>query len=197
MGVNNQVRRSMRSARRSVPEMDRRIAESAVAKNAASLIRPQWNVASYVAFDGEMPTRALEVLIAKAGAQLWLPCINGETMVFRKAEGLREENEYGIPEPVNTPEIDERSLDLVFIPLTAFNADGFRLGMGAGYYDRCFAFRGKSVKSPMLAGIGYAFQKNESFTVQPHDVPLDVMITEREIIWFERLREPVTTKREL
>ena len=187
----------MRSARRAVPETDRRVAESAVASKAASLIRPQSNVASYVAFDGEMPTRAIELMIARAGAHLWLPSLDGEAMIFRKADGLRLENAYGIPEPVNTPEIAPTTLDLVFVPLTAFNDEGFRLGMGAGYYDRCFAFRLKPVKSPILAGIGYAFQKSESFTVQSHDVPLDVMITEREIIWFEHLHESVTTRREL
>ena len=73
------------------------------------------------------------------------------------------------------------ALDLVLVPLVAFDARGVRLGMGGGYYDRSFAylnFRSRW-RRPRLIGVGFDFQRAESISPQPWDVCLDGVITER------------------
>jgi len=74
----------------------------------------------------------------------------------------------------------------VFLPLVGFDRHGIRLGMGGGYYDRAFAFRRlRSVwHAPLLVGIGYALQEVERIVPAAHDVPLDLVITERGVRRF-------------
>ncbi len=93
-----------------------------------------------------------------------------------------ELNQYGIPEPRPVELIDPRSLDLVLTPLVAFDDSGNRLGMGAGYYDRCFAFLGHRkfwFSPPKLVGVGYSVQHVEPITAAPWDIPLWGIITEK------------------
>ena len=77
--------------------------------------------------------------------------------------------------------IDPRRLDLVIVPLFAFDARGTRLGTGGGYYDRTFSFAASSAawRRPALIGVGYAFQQHERLERAPWDVPLDGAVTDR------------------
>ena len=69
---------------------------------------------------------------------------------------------------------------MVFVPLVAFDLNGFRIGMGSGYYDRTFEKKLaiKDPKCPALIGLAYEFQKQECLNHQPWDVPLDMVVTE-------------------
>lgn len=82
-----------------------------------------------------------------------------------------------------------RSLDLVVMPLLAFDTAGSRLGMGGGFYDRSFAFKrrsGKRSNKPHLTGIAYQFQQAEALNRQTWDVPLDAISTEKGITHFRQ-----------
>jgi len=74
----------------------------------------------------------------------------------------------------------------VLVPLVAFDDAGNRLGMGAGYYDRSFAFRRAAPSPPLLVGVGYEFQRVPALAAQPWDVPLDAVLTERGLQRFPR-----------
>jgi len=95
-------------------------------------------------------------------------------------------NRYGIPEPECAPAalITAEQVDVVLLPLVAFHRAGHRLGMGAGYYDRSFAFLRSRARpaSPVLVGIGYSFQEVAAMPALDHDVPLDFIATEKELI---------------
>ena len=75
-------------------------------------------------------------------------------------------------------------IDLVLVPLLGFDRRGNRLGAGAGYYDRSFAFLKEKPRpaQPLLVGIGYHFQELPQLTPQPWDVALDFVATDRELI---------------
>src|SRR5690606_28904822 len=92
----------------------------------------------------------------------------------------RRSNRFGIPEPHGARTLGARWLDLVFTPLVAFDAHGMRLGMGAGFYDRAFAFRRwRTVwRGPRLVGLAYSFQQAARIEAAPHDVLLDAVVTE-------------------
>ena len=92
-------------------------------------------------------------------------------------------NRYGIPEPERgaSPRIAVRRLDLVLVPLVAFDARGRRLGSGAGFYDRCLQHlrAGRRWRRPKLIGVGYEFQRVAALAPATWDVPLDALLTEK------------------
>jgi len=97
-------------------------------------------------------------------------------------------NRYGILEPDITASRRRPAwaLDLVLLPLVAFDSAGNRLGMGAGYYDRSFAFmRDKAGgPKPRLIGAGYECQKVDTLRPEHWDVPLQGAVTEQRCYEF-------------
>jgi 5-formyltetrahydrofolate cyclo-ligase len=149
-------------------------------------------VAGYWASNGELPLNLVMPPLAARGQQFLLPVI-GENKQLRFAPWQSgddvQPNRYGIPEPVETNELLEPSqLDLVFVPLLAFDRRGNRLGHGGGYYDRSFAFLNDQVRpaEPLLVGIAYAFQEMPEIGEEDWDVPLDFIATESELIHCTR-----------
>ncbi len=93
-------------------------------------------------------------------------------------------NRLGILEPQAQAWVGARWLHLVFVPLLGFDASGMRLGMGAGYYDRAFAWRftRKVWRGPLMVGLAYAFQQVPHITAAPHDVRLDAIVTDEGVL---------------
>jgi len=86
---------------------------------------------------------------------------------------------FGIWQPHSGTSIDARDLDIVITPVVAFDDDGHRVGMGGGYYDRCFHFlknRRKWLK-PKLIGLAFECQKVPGITPQRFDVDCYRVIT--------------------
>lgn len=79
---------------------------------------------------------------------------------------------FGIPFPVDTEVV---SLNAALIPVNGFDAEGYRLGNGGGYFDRTLA--DYPVK-PVSIGLGYELARLDTIHPQPHDVPLDFVVTE-------------------
>jgi 5-formyltetrahydrofolate cyclo-ligase len=79
-----------------------------------------------------------------------------------------------------------RSLSVVLMPLLGFDGAGTRLGSGAGYYDRVFAFRRRrhSWHRPLLVGVAFACQRVDHIELGRHDVPLDAIVTEQGVEYF-------------
>jgi 5-formyltetrahydrofolate cyclo-ligase len=81
-----------------------------------------------------------------------------------------------------------RELDVILMPLVAFDLEGNRLGMGGGYYDRSMAFRRnrQSWRKPRLIGVAHSQQRHEGLPQNPWDVPLDYVITEQGVLRTQR-----------
>lgn len=146
-------------------------------------------VAGYWAVGGELPLHAAVARLRARGQQYHLPVLGaGNALRFAplRADGAVQPNRYGIPEPECAADalLAPQQLDLVLLPLVAFDRRGHRLGMGAGYYDRSFAFLRALARpaSPVLVGIGYSFQEVEVLPALDHDVRLDFVATESELI---------------
>ncbi len=153
-----------------------------------TVFRRARRVALFFPFDGEPDISKL--IQTDQPKEFFVPIIAGGDMHFAAigTDVAFELNQYGIPEPRPVALIDPRSLDLVLTPLVAFDDMGNRLGMGAGYYDRCFAFLGQRRLwfSPKLIGIGYALQRIEPISPAPWDIPLWGLITEQGFRGFKR-----------
>ena len=74
-----------------------------------------------------------------------------------------------------------REPDVVLMPLLGFDKHGTRLGYGGGYYDRTLA---AMHKTPRLVGLAFAAQELDEIPREPHDVPLDTIITEAGVRHF-------------
>ena len=121
--------------------------------------------------------------------QFFLPVLSknkNEGLVFIELneETEFEDNKFSIPEPVYDENkiVAGNSLDLVLVPLLGFDNQGHRLGMGGGFYDRCFAFKKQGNSTPILMGYAYDFQEVESLQPEAWDVDLDMIATESNLI---------------
>lgn len=159
------------------------------------LIRNNRRIAVYLPVNGEMDPRPLMDRLWSMGKELYLPVLANFPerrlwfCAYTPGEPLVS-NRFGIPEPKNTPlrRIRSVSLDLVLMPLVAFDANGHRLGMGGGYYDRSFSFikRRRHWRKPRLVGLAYEFQRLPLIESESWDVPLDGVATERRIYHCKR-----------
>ena len=84
---------------------------------------------------------------------------------------------YGILEPKTVRKADENNIDVILVPGLAFDSNGGRMGFGKGYYDRLLE-SSKAVK----IGLCYDFQILEKIPTESHDVPMNFVITEKEIL---------------
>lgn len=144
--------------------------------------RDSVDLAAFLAFRGEPDLGPALEALHHAGRRIWLPVVAGDAMIFRrwKPGAAMKPNRFGIDEPVGGTECPPEKLEVVLMPLVAFSPTGTRLGMGAGYYDRTFAFcRSRPESGPLLAGVAYALQQVDSLPAESWDVPLDAVITER------------------
>jgi len=95
------------------------------------------------------------------------------------SQPLRD-NRFGIGEPTG-PARALKQLDLLLLPLVGFSDDGGRLGMGGGFYDRTLGAL-KLEERPLLLGLAYAAQQVEILPMDPWDVRLDGVLTERGLL---------------
>lgn len=160
---------------------DRRIEKSlAMAEYAAGIgIEPGEIVSGFWPIRSEADIRPLMFTLRERGARLCLPVVlDRETIVFRDLVRGAEMVNTGFGTAGPGPEAEVLDPHLLLVPLAAFDAAGNRIGYGAGHYDRAIArLRAKNL-TPRLIGVAFACQEVETVPAEPHDVPLDAILTE-------------------
>lgn len=138
-------------------------------------------IAGYLAMPGEMDPLPAMRRALEHGKSCYVPVITGKHLRFAPwtPDSLMRENRFGILEPAVETEqlLLPAALELVLVPLVAFDRECNRIGMGGGYYDRSFAGRSAG-DGRILAGIAHEMQQVDTLQMQPWDVPLDCIITE-------------------
>jgi len=176
------LRRKKRAARRALHGLERQSAEAAIIAHIRGLTgyRSASRVGTFIAFDGEPNLSTLQQ--HDSGKQFCVPVIGRRSMRFASLDPGRATtgNRFGIPEPLRPQFVPTGSLDVVLTPLVAFDDAGVRVGVGGGYYDRCFAgLRNRLLWfRPRLVGIAFECQHVQDITASPWDVPLWGVITE-------------------
>ncbi len=146
-------------------------------------------VAGYWAVRGELPLNLAVASLTRREQKYFLPVL-GQARQLRFAEyreGVSlQGNRFGIPVPdVPSGTLQKAGdMDVILLPLLAFDRKGHRLGTGGGWYDSSLAFLGNEPRPerPLLVGIGYEFQEVESVPIQPWDVDLDYVATDTALI---------------
>jgi 5-formyltetrahydrofolate cyclo-ligase len=189
------LRQQFRDRRRGLSIARRKAAGDAVAQHLLAMaeFKRARTIAVYLAFDGEVPLDAVIRRARSCGKTLVAPRLSrGGRMVFLPlAEAQLRSNSWGIAEPHRGHPAVPRRIDLVLTPLVAFDGQGTRLGMGGGYYDRCFHFLNARAHwlRPKLIGIGYHFQQVPRLVRHPWDVPLWAAVTDHDIWRFSISRK--------
>ncbi|MCU7880534.1 MAG: 5-formyltetrahydrofolate cyclo-ligase [Candidatus Thiodiazotropha sp. (ex Lucinoma aequizonata)] len=168
--------------------------------------RQSQRIAFYYAMRGEMDSTLLLQLALQAGKSTYLPILShypANRLWFAPYSHSKKFtiNCFGIPEPrfKHRQLIKPWALDMVFVPLIAFDRKGHRVGMGGGYYDRTFAYRNlcSQPQGPKLIGLAHEFQLVSKLSTNPWDIPLDAVITEESIHKFRSslgLRKKITIR---
>jgi 5-formyltetrahydrofolate cyclo-ligase len=187
------LRRRLREQRLALDGTARRSAEDTICARLLKLpaMRRGARVAAYLAMPGEVDLSRCIERAQRRGVDMYAPRIGSlrrreMSFVSLGPGAARELNAYGIEEPERcSPPLPPIALDVVIVPLVAFDRHGQRLGMGAGFYDRALRRlrdRDRRWRRPRLVGVAFSFQQVPEIPAAPWDVPLDLVVTEREVI---------------
>ena len=127
-------------------------------------------------YQAEYDARPLILRFLGQGARAALPVVVAprQPMVFREwtPDAKMVAGVYDIPVPVDSPEVLP---DVALLPLAGFDDAGYRLGYGGGFFDRTLA---AITPRPLAIGVGFELARVPTIYPQPHDVPLDYVVTE-------------------
>ena len=179
-----ELRRDAAARRDALPAFARKAAAETIAARGLPLpLAPGTIVSGFMPLKSEINPLPLMKMLAEAGAQLALPKIagRGKPLLMRVWQwgAPLDSGQWGIREPkAEYPEVDP---DILLVPLLAFDRAGRRIGYGAGYYDMTIA-RLRSLKKVTAVGIAFAMQEVAVVPATGRDEPLDIVLTENEVI---------------
>ncbi|WP_348767150.1 5-formyltetrahydrofolate cyclo-ligase [uncultured Salinisphaera sp.] len=117
--------------------------------------------------------------------QAFLPRVAGERLEFIAIDGpgfRQRRSPLGIVEPITRSARPVAALDLLIMPLSAFDAAARRIGMGGGFYDRTLAGQHpRGFRGPWLLGLAFDVQRVERIVTRAWDIPLDAVASDAAI----------------
>lgn len=159
-------------------------AQHTLAQLAAPQLKPYKFIASYRAIGSEMDPAPLEVLLRLAGHIIALPqVVDRDTPLnfarYEPGDRLEPGPVGAIPQPLGSaPQLRP---DALLVPLLAVDTRGYRLGQGAGHYDRTIAAR----KPIFTLGLAYECQIIAGLAQEPWDEPLDAIVTDKQWVTYK------------
>jgi 5-formyltetrahydrofolate cyclo-ligase len=140
---------------------------------------PGETVSAFMPMRSEVDVRPLMAAMALKGGRICVPAILDKTTIeFRELVRGAPLIDMGFGTVGPGPEAAVLEPALMLVPLAAFDAMGNRIGYGAGYYDRAIARLRDGGPTPRLVGIAFDCQQVEAVPFEPHDIPLDAILTE-------------------
>ena len=143
-------------------------------------IDPGSVVAGFFPIRTEIDLRPLMDRLRERGARLCVPAvIDRTTIVFRELVKGASVVSTGFGTVGPGPEADILDPDIILMPLAAFDAEGNRIGYGAGHYDRAISRLHAKSRLPRLIGCAFSVQEVEAVPAEPHDVKMHAALTEK------------------
>lgn len=166
--------------RKSISEAKRQYASSLIFHRLLPVLEGAKVVGIYVSLKHEVDTKGLLEWCWSQGKRVAIPKVTPQGLIFVEVQDLthtRRVGNLGISEPMHATPIDV-PIDLMLVPMLAFNDHAYRLGYGGGYYDRYLkTFKGLSV------GLCFDFNHEADLPIEGHDLPCDVICTNKR--WIE------------
>jgi 5-formyltetrahydrofolate cyclo-ligase len=176
-----QTRRTLIAQRRELPRQDKLRCDSAISKALDELSSrlADRRVGFYWPLNGEVDLLPFMRRTVGKMREAALPVVIGkeqplEFWRWSARTKLCSRGLWHIPSPIERIVVNP---DVLLVPLVGFDETGYRLGYGTGYYDRTLA----AAPGPLTIGIGYEMASLESIYPQPHDIPMELIVTERGI----------------
>ena len=141
-------------------------------------------ILTFMIFGGEVEIGRLNAKILEENEILYLPSVekDGTLSIVEHGEGFSM-GSYGIREPMGANYLG--NLDFIITPGLAFDLEGNRLGYGEGYYDKLFRNHFSTLE---IASI-FAIQLVKGISYEAHDIEIDMIITNNEILSIKTFRE--------
>ena len=176
------IRRKIKAMRQMLSEAERISAAEEVfnrlEQTAAFLM------ADKVLMDHSLPDElSTHAFLKKWGSRkrFYLPRVNGVNLdILPYDESRLELGSFHIEEPTGNDTVDADEIELIVVPAVAYDRRGNRLGRGKGFYDRLLS----SARATKI-GVGYEFQLVDEIPAEPHDVPMDYVITQSVTLHFK------------
>jgi 5-formyltetrahydrofolate cyclo-ligase len=189
VAIKAELRREALARRDALPAAERaQAAETIAARTFPVAVKSGVIAAGFMPMRSEINPLPLMRKLAAAGARLALPAVAGagKPLIMRAwafgeplAAGV-----WGIREP--EPAAPVVAPDILIVPLLAFDRAGHRIGYGAGYYDLTIAAL-RAKQAVVAIGVAFAAQEIAAVPASPRDAPLDLVLTEREVIDLRRV----------
>ena len=135
------------------------------------------SIGCYLPTSDEVDTRSIIERGWRANKRIFVPVLRkGRQMSFHELtpDTLLQRNAYGVWEPLTGDVISPKKLDIAIAPTVAFDDNNNRIGMGGGYFDRCFSYLRyrKNWLRPKLIGVAFQCQKVEKISPNAWDIRL-------------------------
>jgi len=186
----NQLRETFKAKRNAISDVDRLKWDDLLLiqfqqfdfSNIQSLLS-FWPIEHHSEPNVELMTRYLRIMVPDITIAYPVTNLVDYSMqaILTDEDSVFKTNQWGITEPIGTVEIPVQKIDLIFIPLLAFDENGFRVGFGKGYYDR---FLEKSSPETVKMGFSYFEPVPQISDTNQFDVPLNYCITPQHIYEF-------------
>ena len=180
--MKNLLRESILEKRNSLSEQEVK-SKSEIIKNSIFSMREFKDskvVMFYVSFNSEVDTHEM-IKEALKSKRIAVPKVVEKEMqpsLLIDFDQMIPFGKFDILEPIELLKIELKNISLIIIPGIAFDRKGHRIGYGYGYYDKFLRKIPKAVK----IGIAFDFQIADKIPNEVHDVPLDIIVTEKEVI---------------
>lgn len=181
--IKSSLRKELSDIRTRLPKPEREKAAEALAALCLPLLEAYASVAVYMPIGSEISPLPLRDALEAQGKAIALPVVTQkkQPMLFRlwNTSTALAKDAHNIPAPPDSAKAIVP--DAIIVPMLGFTASGFRLGYGAGYYDRTIHTLREQGHTPFCIGIAFDCQEAD-FTPEAHDEPVHVIITETRII---------------
>jgi 5-formyltetrahydrofolate cyclo-ligase len=188
------LRQNLRALRRALPPA----VHAAYSRRAAAALSrlPGFaagrRIALYLAFGAETATEPLLAAARRRRLEIYVPVVadrRRRRLAFHELSAPTRRGAFGIRIPERrTRALGARWFHLIVVPLVGVDAEGRRLGMGGGFYDRSLAFRRQRTHwlGPRVIGLAFECQRVESFGAERWDLAFDAIATESGVRHFRR-----------
>lgn len=172
------IRKIMISARKALSVSDKALFDLIIKNRVLKALGNYQIVGIYVSFDDEIDTKEIIKNLLDNNKIVCIPKVKNDLLEFHMIKSLDELTigKFNILEPQNDFIIDADKIEVMIIPLLAYDLNLYRIGYGKGFYDRYM-----DSQTFLKIGLAYDFQLVENTYSEIHDIKLDCIITNEKI----------------